>query len=528
MKSFNSFSLICFILFYMVNLMHFESVADTRKFVKPQVSDVKVFDANNISACITNYGSFFREPITNHSGFEWPKGSGKYAIYSAGLWMGARVENEARVAVADYSYEFRPGTVDQQTHLPNNPQDPKYRVFQIQYPQYTEDYYDWPIEDGAPTDYLGNPLIIGNQTLYCVYNDADPAWHVNMGSPPLGIEVQQTVFGWSTPQSFLQNSLFIRWLIINKSENDLDSTYITIWSDPDLGDSGDDFVGCDTTLSLGYCYNAIENDNEYGENPPAVGFQILQGPLISSTLDSANFMGRKRSGYKNLPMTSFVHWVSSNNINGEMQSAKDVYNYMQAHWLNGQPITYGGQGIDPSGIACKYMYSGDPESTTGWLDSTPADRRFMMSSGPFHMSPGDSQEVMIAALITRGTSHLNSVSKLKELASILQVYYESEISIIFKSHSPEPPWMNSYHLLQNYPNPFNNVTRIRYTIPAAHSVKLEIFNAVGERVKTLVNAHQEADTYEVIWDASGFGSGIYFARLTVAQYSFAKKLLLMK
>ena len=59
---------------------------------------------NNINAWITDYGSLYRNPITGNSGFEWPAGSNIYAIYAAGLWMGAQVEDQPRVAVAEYSY----------------------------------------------------------------------------------------------------------------------------------------------------------------------------------------------------------------------------------------------------------------------------------------------------------------------------------------------------------------------------------------------------------------------------------------
>jgi len=62
----------------------FETQKDN--FPKPFVFDYAEFDANNIRAYVTNYGSFFRHPRTGNSGFEWPTGSKKYEIYSAGLW----------------------------------------------------------------------------------------------------------------------------------------------------------------------------------------------------------------------------------------------------------------------------------------------------------------------------------------------------------------------------------------------------------------------------------------------------------
>ena len=59
----------------------------------------------------------------------------------------------------------------------------------------------------------------------------------------------------------------------------LDSVYFSIWNDPDLGDYGDDLVGCDTLERSGYVYNG-STDNLYGINPPSFFVKQLQGPPI--------------------------------------------------------------------------------------------------------------------------------------------------------------------------------------------------------------------------------------------------------
>ena len=77
-------------------------------------------------------------------------------------------------------------------------------------------------------------------------------------------------------------SVFARFKIINRGPNALTDMYLSFWSDPDLGAYNDDLVGCDSTLSLGYCYNASESDAVYGAAPPAVGYCLLQGPVGSA------------------------------------------------------------------------------------------------------------------------------------------------------------------------------------------------------------------------------------------------------
>src|SRR6185503_4421120 len=107
--------------------------------------------------------------------------------------------------------------------------------------------------------------------MWAVYNDADPSRHTNDAgnSTPLGVEIQQTTFAFNR-QGPLGNIVFLRWQIINKGANQLDSAFVSVWSDTDLGGAADDLVGCDTTLSLGYTYNSTNNDQLYGASPPAV------------------------------------------------------------------------------------------------------------------------------------------------------------------------------------------------------------------------------------------------------------------
>lgn len=121
---------------------------------------------------------------------------------------------------------------------------------------------------------------MGDQTLWAVFNDGGRhEYHTyGGGTASLGVEMQATFWGYDLPGA-LGNTIFCKWLIINKSPNLIGSTYVSLWADPDLGGASDDLVRCDTILSLGYCYNATNADNTYGNSPPAVGFDFLQGPL---------------------------------------------------------------------------------------------------------------------------------------------------------------------------------------------------------------------------------------------------------
>ena len=92
---------------------------------------------------------------------------------------------------------------------------------------------------------------------------------------------------------------------------------------------------------------------------------------------------------------------------------------------------------------------------------------------------------------------------------------------------------SNYGLAQNHPNPFNPETAIRYQLPEAGYVKLVILNALGQRVRTLVDGHQEAGSYRAVWDgrsASGeqVSDGLYLYRMEAGRFSRTRKMMLVK
>jgi hypothetical protein len=83
-------------------------------------------------------------------------------------------------------------------------------------------------------------------------------------------------------------------------------------------------------------------------------------------------------------------------------------------------------------------------------------------------------------------------------------------------------------LKQNFPNPFNPVTQIDFFLSANGKVKLRIFDLLGREVVCLLNREIEAGEHSVVWDASGYPSGVYFCRLEDGMSIQTKKLTLMK
>jgi parallel beta-helix repeat protein len=84
----------------------------------------------------------------------------------------------------------------------------------------------------------------------------------------------------------------------------------------------------------------------------------------------------------------------------------------------------------------------------------------------------------------------------------------------------------SYVLHQNYPNPFKTSTTISYSIPQRDFVQLKVYNIFGRVVAVLVSKEQPGGNYQVVFNASGLTSGIYFCRLQSGNFTESKKLII--
>ncbi|KAB2908576.1 MAG: Ig-like domain-containing protein [Ignavibacteriales bacterium] len=86
----------------------------------------------------------------------------------------------------------------------------------------------------------------------------------------------------------------------------------------------------------------------------------------------------------------------------------------------------------------------------------------------------------------------------------------------------------AYGLSQNFPNPFNPSTVIKYAIPVSGNVEISVYNALGQKVKTLVDGFKEAGNYQITFEAGDLPSGLYLYELRSGVHYEVKKMLLMK
>lgn len=416
-------------------------------------------DANRILMFVTNKGSFAFDnggALGKSDGLYYPftgldniaSGSNTLTcVFAGSIWAGAQIaavnNPSAPASVGDtvvtsgqHTTDWSPGPLDANGNPPLDAlTNETYRVYKLYADSLADnpnrDYLEWPVANGAPVDSNGNPAIEGDLTLWSVYNDMDLSSHNNeQGTQTkggLGLEVRQTAFAFAR-EGALANIVFLRFRIYNKGPYDLTNMYISLWSDPDNGDASDDFVGCDTILSLGYCYNE-DDDANYGSIPPAVGYDFFQGPLefTGDDADTAIMWGfQKFPQYRNLGMVSFNKYINGTDPDSPTQS----YWYM----LGLSDINPGEPLIDPNtGDTTLFYGSGDPVTGTGFIDFNSSDRRWMQNTGPFDFAAGDSTEIVAAVVIAQGNSPLSAITEMKAVDLFAQTVYDREFQL------PTPP-----------------------------------------------------------------------------------------
>jgi hypothetical protein len=544
---------ICFFLiifFFLINLSYSQVV----------VQRVKL-EPNNIRAWFQNTGIFDQNTSNsmNIAGFEWPKGSGHTAIFTSGLTIAARVNGIIKMASATYKGEYAPGYCNNGVPVTNS----NFKIYKVSRGdnQYTNpDWANWGlmVPYGAPyvdVNFNGTyePAIdtpgvrSAASTIFLCMTDGFTYTHTpgegfGGGTSPLFAEVHMTA--WAYDKISLSDMQFVKWVVINKGSVPWNGSYFSIVSDPDLGWAVDDYMGCDTLRKMGYCYNATNNDQEYGAAPPAVGIVILRGFINKSVFPNINLGLTAFSKFEGSPS---VPCEFGANINGAYLFMKGFKNDSTA-WLDPTQL------VTPPNFykKTKFLFAGDPETNIGWtefkgsipncgLDSsgtpvipnTAGDRRFIMSCGAENLTvvPNDTQTIIVAQMITRGNSNLNSVTKLKQLADTSYSVYSAGFNVGIKNISSQVP--ENYSLEQNFPNPFNPVTKIRFEIPLVNEgikgiVSLKVFDITGREISTLVNEQLQPGVYEVEFNGSNLASGVYFYQLRAVDYMSVKKMLLIK
>lgn len=461
-------------------------------------------DINNVNATLYNIGGLFWRGSGPQ--YEVPAGSGKVSIFASGIWVGGEVDGQLRFAGSTYGpWEYWPGPLNASGTVTTAVCDEFDRFWKVSITDIrdyidngstTGDLVSWPIAYGAPffVDTNGNgrrdatldadedgtpdeprielstddpgygsrqldlaggelPDIIGDQGIWWVMNDMGGS-HDWSQTQPIGLEVRAHAFAFSTADA-LNNTTFYRYQFIYRGSQPMENSYIGIFSDPDLGEFADDYVGSDPELGLGFVYNGDNFDNGdggYGAVPPALGYDFFQGPLVGNGEGSDFNDGVDNDGDgevdeedERLAIEKFFYFTNGGTVTSDPGIGEEAYTYMQGLWKDGTPLREGNDGYNTNGPVVDFAFPGDPPAFWSEYNSdgtgranTPADRRFGVSSGPFTFQPGQMQEVVFGIIWSQAQGatvqpQIVSVRQLKFDDRTVQGAFNADFSL------PEPP-----------------------------------------------------------------------------------------
>jgi len=279
----------------------------------PEGTATSILDANNIPVVISNHGEFFRDKNLNQGGSMIPGSAGPDMIFSASLWIAGTMNSELRAIASKYGESrLGPGPIE----LFNCTRDD--RIYSLtdsmldlwlEHGELSPDMLDWPWELGAPVvDGDGNPdnynleggdlpELLGDERHWWIMNDTRGRRQQH-DTAPLEFEIRGTAFS-SRLSSSVENTVFLRFEVTNQNNEALKDGYVALFVDSDVELFTDDYVGSDTTLGMGFSYNASDHDNIIEDGvPPAVGVIVLEAPVVHRLETNKNgSINRQKSSY---------------------------------------------------------------------------------------------------------------------------------------------------------------------------------------------------------------------------------------
>ncbi len=545
--------------------------------------NMNCLDINDVEAMILNRGDMHWNAQTAGY-YEVPKGSGIHSVFASALWMGG-IDAGGQLHVAGQTYrqtgnDFWPGPLDINgtcDSLTSYLYDRiwkinRYKIEEFKYyfangsvqnGTYIPDYdiVSWPgngdVSKGqapilAPfVDINGDgiynpmndgdyPLIHGDQELFCIFNDnlVPPGIHGETGGLPFGVEIHLSAYAFTCPQiadslEALNYTTFYHYDIYNRKAMQYDNVYLGYWQDIDLGDYTDDYVGCNPSDNYGYAYNADSIDFPgYGLNPPMISTVVLNGPLANpnDSIDNNNNGTMDEPGEKN-GMTCFRYYENQNSPTGNPVGPQHFYNYLNCKWGDGTPITYGGNGYGGT-TPTHFMFPDFPYVSSGWSEPTAgnssADRRFLISSGPFTFMPGAKTELDFAIVWSRDTTlpyggQAYFDKNLKDNQKIQQWFAaDSFPSCLLLNVAAEETNQNPKNELTLSPNPSSDFISVSYKSKTSH-IQFEIIDVTGKRVADYRLQVTGSEQNQI--NISKLPQGLYLLKVTDGDLHFAKRFI---
>lgn len=488
-------------------------------FTSPYVADsllldrqYGVLDINNIASTVRVNGTLFSadDPFAINKS---PKVGCEYVNRQGALWLGG-VDNNGYLRGAAPTYgpnsDYFAGPLDTVTALTDGATMRKFSKvwkinksmimdFQLNYQNgiafIHPDILSWPgngtgnqakklapfidvNNNGLYEPLLGDyPELTGDEMLYWIFNDKGGV-HAETGCLPLGVEIHATAYAYvcddiapGSNDEALNNTVFYKYTIHNRGTYTFNDFYTAWWQDPDLGRFNDDYIGCDTMRNTAFVYNGINNDGGiygYGLNPPMQSYVQLDGPLAQENdgRDNDHDGVIDEVGEKIL-FSNFMYYNNDFSVTGNPENCQHTYSYMRSRWKDNIAIVNNGNGYG-NGIPVKHMFPSVPYSGEGWSEqtvgNTPADRRFIISSGPIQLLPQDKLNVEYAIVFSHYATAPNGLNTSIALNNayvdnVRQWYAGQSFPSCYDPTTLDETEVGNDKLLV-YPNPANTLVNI--------------------------------------------------------------------
>lgn len=474
-------------------------------------------DVNSIRAKLHNIGPLFNDIYTGGPGLEMPKGNNSYGIYALNYMVSSKRQGDTAFRINQYNFfsqQLNIGPVSNYNGNGGNwivnitKQEIQNHISSFNQPNYVvpENIANWKgngaISVGMASQLAGYEDINSNGTYepslgdYPKIKGDEAVFWINHKNK---LEYHYMVYGFDAPSdSALNQTLFVDFKIFNRDVVAYDSIKVGVISDFDVGNFSDDYIGCDSLENVFFAYNgdvfdeAVNGNAGFGSNIPFVGVKFLS--------DS---------------MDGFLYFNSVGGNNGIPGIDQEWHYYLNSRWLNGNPVTYGGDGFSTSSnIPTKYMFTG---VGSGWSEDTPGfgmsanppgDRRGLGHIPYFSLQPGESKTVSIAVGygLKQNVGRLGSLTTLIKVLDSAGVYFDDNLVTSLKKYDSQK---SSVELLM-YPNPAAN-GKVYFQVSQNETNRIsevvEIYSISGRLIKQF-----KVNRETTVLNVDDLKTGVYIVR----------------
>lgn len=359
-----------------------------------------------------------------------------------------------------------------------------------------------------PVVQLRNHLpFVPDEMIWCVFNDQGAgALHTSSGGQGFPVEVQQ--MAWAFNDSILNNTVFTSHKLIFRTTEPIDSCFIGVWTDFDIGCYADDYVGTAPSLHTMYAYNMDAVDGIAGSS--CNGLPVFESipPVQSLTFLNVS-MDKSIANSSNTPLT--------------FNTPVAYYNLLNGHWDDGTPLTYGGSGYLSGGAPADFIFSDAPNDANGWSMCTaniaPSDRSGVASHRLGVVLPGQVEEFNLA-----WTVHPNPDlpcglgSTFENIADIQEAY-----NLNFSGGVLEAPHLQlPSTAITLQPNPVATNVKIGYENLNVQEIRC--FDASGRLIRILYDLPKTTCDLDV----TAWQSGVYTLQLLTSSGIATRPLVVMR